>query len=238
MRIRYIQIALIFIFLSCPFAYSQDLIGFWEIKEVKVGEEVMTPVAKWTRINKDGTYESGNGWLQNSIGTWEYDSNENNFTPNSINGIKDEFGAFSVSLSENGMKWNRMEEGMNVILSLERIEKLPMTPADKLQGLWDLTEVVEDGESIMASFDPLNLYYVFIRWDRIYITRTSDNKRSSGYWHIDGHRPHVTFISHDHEKGIESWRIEVWDSELLMTGISDSNKDLMMMFNRLDAFPN
>ena len=61
---------------SSIYTYSQQesLIGLWEIQKVEVGEDNMTPVAKWTKINTDGTYQSGNGWLQNSQGQWNYDS--------------------------------------------------------------------------------------------------------------------------------------------------------------------
>ncbi len=51
---------LLMVFLTSA-AYAQSVAGFWEIKEVKVGRKLMTPVARWTRINKDGSYQSGNG---------------------------------------------------------------------------------------------------------------------------------------------------------------------------------
>ena len=53
--------------------YAQSITGFWEFKEVTVGSKNMTPVAKWTKIYKDGTYQSGNRWTQNPIGTYIYD---------------------------------------------------------------------------------------------------------------------------------------------------------------------
>jgi hypothetical protein len=34
---------------------AQSIVGFWEVKEVKVGPEIKTPVAKWTKVNEDGT---------------------------------------------------------------------------------------------------------------------------------------------------------------------------------------
>ena len=37
-----------------------------------MGEMELTPIAKWTQINSDGSYESGNGWLKNSEGQWTF----------------------------------------------------------------------------------------------------------------------------------------------------------------------
>lgn len=216
---------------------AQEIIGLWEIAEVSVGDEVMTPVAKWTRINEDGTYQSGNGWLQNSVGSWIVEKGSTSLRLVARNGIKDEFGSFTVKIIGNNMSWEREEEGMNVVVSLKRVKDLPIAPADNLQGLWDLVESVVDGESTLASYDPDGKYYIFIRWDRIYVERTAKGQRSTGYWHINGHRPHLTLMSHDENKNAESWRIEVTDEKLTMTGISDSNKDSMLVFNRLEAFP-
>ena len=68
--------------------YAQDIVGFWEIKEVIVGGKIMTPVAKWSKINKDGSYQSGNGWLQNSEGTWKFDKKNNLYSPHRIYGYQ------------------------------------------------------------------------------------------------------------------------------------------------------
>lgn len=133
----------------------------------------MTPVAKWTIIDDDHTYRSGNGWLQNSVGTWTYDDKVRQFLPTGINGLKDEFGSFKVSFSNENMMWEREEDGMKVQITMERINEMPMSDADKLIGLWDLTQANNNGETITPNFDPENKQYLFIRWDRIYRERTS-----------------------------------------------------------------
>lgn len=56
-----------------PLSLKAQATGLWEVTKVIVGQEEMTPVAKWTQINKDGTFETGNGWLQNGNGTWTFD---------------------------------------------------------------------------------------------------------------------------------------------------------------------
>lgn len=216
---------------------AQSIAGFWEVSKVQVGGQTMTPVSKWTKINKDGTYQSGNGWLQNAEGTWTYDKLKKLFTPSETNGIKDEFGPFTVELNDDTMTWLREEEGMIVTVSLKKITKKPKATADLLVGLWDLTAVSKDGTATLETFDPDNMYYIFIRWDRLYMERTTEGTRTSGYWHIHGHKPEVTLLSHDKNKQAETWHVEVAEKELKMTGISDSNKGVEMTFIRLNEFP-
>ena len=66
---------------------AQEITGFWEFKKVDVGGKIKTPVAKWTKIENDHTYRSGNGWLQNSVGTWTYDDKARQFSATETNGI-------------------------------------------------------------------------------------------------------------------------------------------------------
>ena len=113
----------------------------------------MTPVAKWTKINEDYSFQSGNGWLQNSAGTWKYVEEKKQFVPEDTYGLKDEYGAFTVSFSGEKMKWEREEDGMKVIVSLEKIEEIPKSSTDMLTGLWDLKEAKRDEESIAGTFD-------------------------------------------------------------------------------------
>ena len=215
--------------------YAQNIVGFWEIKEVIVGGKTMTPVAKWTKINKDGSYESGNGWLQNAQGTWTYNKKRNLYSPAEKNGIKDEFGPFTVEYKDNTMTWLREEDGRIVTVSLEKIIKMPKATADHLVGLWDLTSVTKNDKDITAAFDPDNKCYLFIRWDRMFVKRNSEGNRITGYWHINGHKPEITFLSKT--KNNESWRIEITATEFKMIGISDTNKDTEMTYQRIYEFP-
>ena len=234
--IAFFLLAVTFIF-PISKTYSQQIIGFWEVKEVKVGSEIKTPVAKWTRINNDGTFQSGNGWLQNSEGTWEYDKKSETYLAVETNGIKDEFGAFKVSFSGKQMVWHRNEEDMQVVVILEKVSKMPKSTADQLVGLWDLVKMTKDGANETALFDPENKHYVFIRWDRIFVERTPDGKRATGYWHINGHRPEVTMLSHDENKQPQKWTVEVNDAELKMTRISDDKSSVQLTYKRISEFP-
>jgi hypothetical protein len=218
-------------------AFTQSIIGFWGINEVTVGDKVMTPVAKWTRINGDGTFQSGNGWLQNSEGHWTLDQQTRLYRPVETNGIIDQFGAFKISFQNDAMTWEREEEGEKVVVRLQRIEELPKATADILVGLWSLKKISLNGNSIKDTFDPDNNHYVFIRWDRIYVERTPQGERATGFWHINGHRPEVTFIGQGSKISTEVWRVEVDNAELRMTGISDSNKGMEKTYGRINKFP-
>lgn len=216
---------------------ENQMTRLWGVEKVSAGDQEMTPVAKWFRINEDGTYQSGNGWMQNSEGTWEYNEQNHTYLPTTKNGLLDEFGAFSVQFDNGSMNWEREEEGMNVRVTLAQLDELPKAPADFAQGLWDLEQILENGNDITADFDPDNLFYLFIRWDRIYNERNADGERTSGYWHMDGHSPEMTLMSH--QKGIqpETWNVEADDSTLILTGLSNSNQNIEMSFRRLQKFP-
>lgn len=235
--VQFILIALITAMTGCN-SSNTNITGLWHITHVQAGGQEMTPVAKWTRISADGTFESGNGWLKSSEGTWLFNEADQMFSPIETNGLDDPYGAFSVLVEGDEMTWRRNEEGLEVVVSLARINDLPKAPADNVQGLWDLSDVQEKGESVMNMVDPDNQHYLFIRWDRIFVERTPDGNRQTGYWHMNGHRPELTLMSHIPGTDPQSWMVEITDdNELLMTGISDSNRELVRIYSRLDRFP-
>ena len=206
--------------------FAQQLVGLWEVVQVNVRSELMTPQSKWASIHSDGSYQSGNGWLQNAEGNWNYDSKKKLLSFKETNGIIDNYGPFTVEFTEDGMQWLREEDGMIVRVALKKIEKRPKGPADLVVGLWELT-----------TEDELAKRMLFIRWDRIYIDR-SKNGRFTGYWHMHGHKPELTMLPHSSGKQAESWRIETSETSLKLIGISDSNKDQEQHFTRRNQFPN
>ena len=239
-RMHYLKSLLfVFILIAGPVntAESQEIIGLWEITKVAMGDQQMTPVAKWTRINPDSTYDSGNGWLKNSEGSWTYDRESNEFMPLADNGLEDEYGPFTISFKDGDMLWKRIEDGMEVTVTLSPIEELPKSTADKLNGSWDLTTARKNSEDITAQYDPEDQYNIFLRWDRIYVEHSVQGENYSGYWHIDAHRPEITFISHDSAREITRWKVDVTDQNLEMSGISDSNRGLILSFKRIYTVP-
>lgn len=218
------------------YAQKDRITGFWEIVKVNIGEHNMTPIAKWTKINVDGTFQSGNGWLQSSEGSWTYDVESNIFATYDSMGLVDEFGGFKVSFDNENMYWEREENGMPLKVTLKPIEKLPKAPADYLEGLWQLSEITKDGQSILNTFDPENKHRLFIKWDRNYINFSPEDKQLSGYWHINAHKPEVTLLPHQEEAETETWKVEVNEKTLIMVGISESNQNIRREYKRKNSF--
>ncbi|MDN3689206.1 hypothetical protein [Cyclobacterium jeungdonense] len=235
-ELNFITLCMLLLLSFRTYAQKEEVIGFWAVEKVMVGEESMTPVAKWFRINSDGSYQAGNGWLQNGQGSWQYDAENNLYSPKVDLDVANEFGSFRVSFEKEKMFWERTEEGMPVKVTLVPIETLPMSPADYLEGIWDLVDITENEQSILAAFDGNNKHKLFIRWDRIYINFNPEGKRLTGYWHIHGHRPEITLLPHQEGVEAESWEIEVNEKELLMSGISDSNRNIKRKYVRRNTF--
>ncbi len=227
----------IFLLFICSITHAQKLPGLWIVEDVRIGDETMTPVAKWFRYNSDGTYVGGNGFLQNDEGTWMLDKDEQQFSPKSSYGLVDPFGPFKISQSNGKMTWEREEEGMNVVVTLSRIDELPKSPADWLVGMWGLQVAEKKGTDNLDIIDPDRQIYFFIRWDRMVIQRNAKGERKTGYWHIHGHKPEVTFLPHDDQLPAETWRVEAGSESLVMTGISETNRDQVLKFGRLRDFP-
>lgn len=226
------------LFLTFTSSSQCQVEGLWEITDVKVGSESMTPTAKWTRINPDGTYESGNGWLKNSEGKWQFDEHKKLFSPQETNGLDEDFGPFSVNFLKNLMIWERVENSDSVQVKLKRISELPMAPADMIVGLWSTAKFWNSEIDSTIYFNPEEAVSFLMRWDRIYIEIGSKGERSTGYWHMNGHRPHLTLIPHNNEKELETWDVWFNDSLMIWNGISDSNREDLIEFVRLDKFPN
>lgn len=219
------------------FAYSQDFVGFWGVEKVTVGDRIVTPVAKWFQLDADQSYQSGNGWLQNDQGKWVFDLNSKSLSLHSQLGLEDEFEPFKVYVSGSEMILERKEEGMDVKVILKRIKAKPISTSDLLHGLWDLEKVEQDGKDISSAFDPEGKYYLFIRWDRIYSNRNAAAERKSGFWHIDAHKPELTLLPHESEAQAMTWKVEVTEAQLRLSGISRENEGKEMFFRRLHQFP-
>jgi hypothetical protein len=236
--IRLFGILLFTLYSGAIYGQNGGIEGLWTIENVHVSNRDMTPVAKWTRIKADGTYESVNGWLKNSEGTWTYDEAGQNFLPKETNGLIDPYGAFSVRFEGKKMKWMRTEEGHEVTITLARIHEIPRSPADKVQGLWGLDKAMENGKDITQTYDPQNKRYLFLRWDRMYIQRTADGTRQNGYWQMNAHKPEITFINREGKHNPLSWKVTFMnDKKITLTGISDFNKGQTLIYNRLNSFP-
>jgi hypothetical protein len=91
-------------------------------------------------------------------------------------------------MKKDQMIWEREEDGLQVIVKLERTKALPKSTADILVGLWNLKEVLRNGQSEKSIFDPESKHYIFIRWDRIYVERKEKRLPAIGISMVTGRK--------------------------------------------------
>jgi hypothetical protein len=209
--------------------------GLWLVKKVIVGTEVMTPQAKWFRLD-NGKQTSGNGWQQHSFGTYRFEAKKSTVIFETENEPKDEFGAFAVQRKGNTMNWMRKEDGDNVSVELELITTLPMSTSDKVKGLWGLLRVTSGSSDVTSQYDPQKKYSIFIRWDRIYNQNTGSEK-INGFWYMNAHKPELRLMRFGHEQEEDKWMVSFEKEDLVLTGLSDHNKNTVLSFKKLSEFP-
>lgn len=227
----------IYFILCLPVFLIAQIQGLWVVEKVTVGDQVMTPVAKWVRLDADGTQFSGNGWLQHTTGTWQLNEQTSELSFTSEPGPEDDFGAFKVKYDAQHMTWERMEEGEKVVVALVRTNALPQSPADQIQGLWDLDKVVNKNEDITRQYDPNDKIYVFMRWDRVVVKRTAAGEKVNGIWQINAHQPELQLVNYSNKDNNEKWRIAFSDHAMVWTGMDEDNKDLILTYHRIKVFP-
>lgn len=216
--------------------YAQNvdhLTGIWVVEKVKVGGKEMSPDAKWTRLNVDFTQESGNGWFQHSYGGWSFDENTNELTISTTNGVLDPYGSFNVTIENDIMNWKRIEDGMNVLVSLKRSNALPTAFRDKLLGLWGMQNSTGDSELFTGNNSGDS--YLFIRWDGKYVIGEGKEKQY-GVYNIHAHKPQVEFIPYGKNKERSFWMIGYEDESLELT-LVNSTEVVTRKFIRINEFP-
>lgn len=229
-----IIILALFIF-SSEGVSGQNFTGLWEVRRVFAGEEEKTPVAKWMKIFPDSTYISGNGWLQHSRGTWTYNREGSEFLPLQENGIRDPYGPFTLIVEDDKMVWERMEDGMEVSVYLQKSEELPLAPQDLLTGLWEWVEYSEKGEAQTNILDKKDRVYIHFRWDRIYLERDQQGTQVTGYWHMEGHRSELTLIPEDENLPRNRWKVRFQADRLILT--RGGGEPETRIFRRVHEFP-
>lgn len=212
---------------------ANELTGLWLIKEVQVGDEIMTPDAKWTRLNEDFSQTSGNGWFQHSIGTWEFNQEAAELQIITDNGLDDPFGPFVVVINGDQMSWKREEDGAMVLVRLERVIDLPPTFRDKLLGLWKLAEVTGNGEYYREDFDDTD--YLFIKWNGRF-EASSGGKKTYGVYNVHSHKPEIELIPYG-DKSRSFWKMDLLESGFEMS-LLNSKKEVKRRFERTRRLPN
>lgn len=195
-----------------------SIIGLWEVIEVTVGADTLTPTAKWFDFRTDGTLSSGNGWGQNYLGSFNYDEDTQELLQAS-QGVVDEYGAFKINIQGESMIWLRTEDDQRVQVTLAKADKKPLAPWDLLVGRWsiDKAERVDPETGVVKSEYSMRLGAYLFRWDREY--RKFDEKNEvveTGIWQIGAHAPLLTIISNDAKSSVK-WEIEFRDDRMIWT---------------------
>ncbi len=211
-------------------------VGLWEVKSVVVGSKIRTPVAKWFRINEDKTYQSGNGWSQNSAGEWSVNKS-NQLTLDEKFALREGNIPFNIRVDANKMTWDRIEFDENVTVQLERINEIPKSPADEVQGLWEYVKVTKRENDLTNEYDPDSKRLMFIKTDRAFQDEMGPDGLIRGYWHMHMHRPNLTLIYDDGSEKKEIWEVSFVGSGMIWSGKSDNVKEFKINFKRLREFP-
>lgn len=220
------------LFINCK--KSTEIEGLWIVKSVVVGDQEMTPNARWMRFNSDYTQQSGNGWFQHSIGTWVFDKNQKELSIKNTNGLIDKNEPFKVSFEKNKMIWNRVEEGQNIVVNLKRANKLPKTYGDKLLGLWKLKE--SNGNGFFFDESIQNNEYLFFRWDKRFLINSSKG-RIRGVYNVHGHKPEIELIPYNDKIKRSFWKFQHNEGEISLN-LLNSDSVIVKKFVRIQEFPN
>lgn len=195
---------IIVLFLSINVFAQNGPTGLWEVNEVMVGDRNVTPTAKWFVFHEDGSLTSGNGNIENFSGFYQYDATKKELIQS--NGSEpDPYGSFKTELTDSLMSWERMEDGMKVIVQLTKVDKKPKAPWDLLQGGWiEMSDQVTNTETGISSISDLEPSRYFFMWDRAYRKFNSTGQQiETGVWHIGGHSHEIwTITNADNTKTI------------------------------------
>lgn len=207
---------------SC--SVERKLEGLWLIEKVQVGTDEMTPIARWTRINKDHSQSSGNGWLQHTVGSWEYNAKSKEMTLESTFGIEDEYGGFQVDFEGEKMIWTRTEDEHEVLVQLSKINELPIAPANLLMGVWKQTDSKKGQED-----------YLFFRWSHIVVKGKVGEGRQFGMYKTHPHANEIEIIYFGDDLEHEKWKYRLEDNNTLYLESLEDNK--LLSFQRIDYIP-
>jgi hypothetical protein len=220
---KFLSLALVaLIFSACvPEPDQHPMVGLWQISTVSIDGEENTPDGKWMRFNADSTQESGNGWLQHSVGRWKLDDLTTELFLHQENGWKDAFENFKVTFTDEDMTWSRMEDGQAVVVIMKKVNKVPKRQADELYGIWKLHSTkIDDIE--MKTIENTT---IFFRWDKMFVAQDESN-RSYGLFKTAGHEDKVELVYYNGECTREYWNFSVKNNILKLEAENAEQKTI------------
>ncbi|MBU3012010.1 hypothetical protein KO506_11400 [Polaribacter vadi] len=231
----FLTLTLTIFFFSCNEKNTQEddnIEGLWLVKKVNVDNKDLTPIAKWVRFNADGSQASGNGWLQHSVGIYNLNI-ENQLTVTNTFGIKDDAESFKVNIDKNNMTWQRKENDLDIIISLEKTDKLPTSEANKLFGLWKFDSIIKDGKEVSESLNPSKKAMLFLRWDNTYELRNYPLGEKYGMFKTHSHKAQIDMVSYAKESIFQFYTFSLVNDKLLLKA---TNNDTEIKLTRIHQF--
>lgn len=222
---------IIALFLSLNVFAQNSPEGLWEVNEVMVGDRNLTPIAKWFVFQEDRTLTSGNGNIENFSGFYEYDDSKNELIQN--NGSEpDPYGSFKTKLTNSHMTWERLEDGMKVVVQLTKVDKKPKAPWDLLQGGWiEMSDQVTNTETGISSISDLEPSRYFFMWDRAYRKFNSTGQQiETGIWHIGAHSNEIWTITND-DNTKTKWEL-AFENDTMIWSLQRGNELIKVYFER------
>lgn len=207
---------------------GQDLTGLWQVEEVQVGDEKMTPIARWMKFNEDGTQESGNSWLKHSEGNYEFNAQDSMLKMVDINGTADNNPSFQIDVQEDQMTWTRIKGGQEVFVRLKPIDQLPASPANKLLGVGKLNQ--SEGNTTDEEGGTF-----FIGWDNVFVYTHPSGENKYGVYKCHGHKNEIELIYYGEDCRREWWAYLYEDEGLKLVQTKDENQ--FYVLNRINEFP-
>ena len=205
-----------------------SLEGMWQVEKVSMGNQEMTPIARWMNFESNGSQTSGNGWLQHSYGTWSVEGKK--LFVKDDNGINSNTDPFEIDIREDSMTWTRTEEGQEVTVRLTRIDKIPASEGNQLIGLWKLLKSTDDGNDITVMVNPDGKSMLHLRWDNTYVRHNMPQGKKYGIYKIHGHKPEIQLVNYGSEPSFSFWSFSISDNKLTLTS---TDKKSVMEFERI-----
>ena len=207
-------------------AQNNPLTGYWKVETVTVGQDNMTPVAKWFHLGPTGDLQGGNGGNINLFGTWQSSAGADLLFTNQ-QGEADPAGPFAVEWNGPELILQREEEGQAIKVILEAFEPTdwPMAPWDRITGAWQVV-----GQDQMSENETVDYNTAFFRWDnQVLFNRGNDGVRVwTALWRINAHRPQLELARRGGDSSIISWNIEFKDEQMIWTRSIDNQEQRLV----------
>ena len=197
--------------------------GLWVVKKVKMGDQEMTPIARWMKFNADSTQTSGNGWLQHSEGSWVLNK-YNQLSVKNTNGLIDESEPFTVKFENRNMIWNRTEEGENVSVILERAEIIPKSKGNRLMGLWKIETISIDDKNVTSALNPNDKATLFLRWDNTYVLENYPKGKIYGVYKVHAHKPEIQMVNYGDKPQFQFYQFSIDKNTLILKSTDQKTK--------------